>query len=264
MSTKFNRNDSNAADDQLYLDDYRNDLNGVEEDHRTGIADLHAVPAIISGLSVTLNANNTSVDVAAGVAYDKDAYRIEVASAELAIPVDTTLDAINYICIKHVYSYGSSRTAYKTGVLFNATKYDDFQIDVKTEAEGPPSTLEAAGYVVLATTTGTGSSVSISIDDRTKPDYSGEEDTSPPAQVINVSASTGPESSLVYNAAGNPIADQMVEDDLPARAWIRVSFSPVSDPSGISRYEIEMVPLDDSDAELPDYLESAQINYNYV
>jgi hypothetical protein len=213
---------------------------------------------------VTLNANNISVNVVAGKSYDINALRIVMALAYNALPVDTTLGAINYVCIKHIYEYSGQRGAYKTGASFYANKYDSYALEVKTQAQGPPSALEAAGYVVLATTTGTGSSVTISTSDRTKPDFSGAEDLTAPSQVIGVTLATGPEPSLVYNGASNPIASMMVEDDLPVRAYIQVNWAAVIDPSGIARYELELVPLEDDDTELPDYLESARLGYNYI
>lgn len=259
MSTKFNRNDSNAEDDQFYAEDYKTDLNGVEEDLHTSLGDLHAMPCIISGLVLTVNAGNDDLfDVSAGVAYDEDGYRIEIPSNQLANSgADITDEAENYICVRHKHSYDTSRNAYKTGVLWDTRKFDDFEIVVKTEAQGIQ-----AGDVCLGTSTGDGSSISVSTDNRTQPDFSGAADTTPPMKVTSVAATTGDEPDSVYNAAANPIASQMIEDPTPARAWIKVVWNQVTDPSGISEYQVELIPLDDNDDEIPELLEAQSVKYS--
>jgi len=262
MSTKFNRNDSNVSDDQFYASDYQADLNGVEEDLRTVLTDLHAMPAIITGLTLTVNGgDNTLFDISAGVAYDEDGYRINLSTNQVGNSgADTTNGVANYICVRHKYSMDNSRNAYKTGVVYNTRKYDDFEIVIRTEAEGLQD-----GDVCIGTSTGQGgTSISVSTDNRTQPDFSGATDATAPAKVTGIILTTGPEPNLIYNGAGNPIADQLVKDDLPSRAWIKVQWYQISDPSGIRQYEIELVPLDDGDNELPDYLESAKISYDYV
>jgi len=262
MSTKFNRNDVNVSDDQFYAEDYQTDLNGVEEDLRTVLTDLHAMPAIISGLTLAVNGgDDTLFDISAGVAYDEDGYRIALPSNQTANSgADTTDGAVNYICIRHKYSMDTSRNAYKTGVLYNTRKYDDFEIVVRTEAQGIQD-----GDVCVGTSTGVGgTSISVSTDNRTQPDFSGAADTTAPAKVTGVALTTGAEPSLIYNGVSKPIADQLVQDDLPSKAWIQAQWEPIVDPSGIREYQIEIIPLDDDDNELPDYLESAKVNYDYV
>lgn len=262
MSTKFNRNDSNVSDDQFYASDYQEDLNGVEEDLRTVLTDLHAMPCIVSGLVLTVNTgDDTLFDISAGIGYDEDSYRVTLASDQLANSgADTTDGVINYICIRHKYSTDTSRNANKTGVLYNTRKYDDFEIVVRTEAQGIQ-----AGDICVGTSTGQGgTSISVSTDNRTQPDFSGATDTTAPAKVTGIVATTGPEPNLIYNGTGKQIADELVADDLPSRAWIKVQWDSITDPSGIKQYEVEMIPLDSSDNELPEYLESAKVSYNYV
>jgi hypothetical protein len=264
MSEKYNRGNIIAVDDQFYFEDYIADIDGLEEDIRTTVMDLQDVPAIISGLAITLNIGGGSVDISAGVAYDKDARRISIPEAETALAVNTTLNAINYVCIKHKYSLSDARNAYRTGVRYYTRKYDDYELAVKTEAEGPPEDLEAAGYVVLASTTGTGSGVAISYINRTSPDLSGTLDIGAPAQVTGLSLTTSDEPSLIYNSGDNPILTQMITAPDIHKAFIRVEWDPITDPSGISHYEVELIPINDSDQELPNYLESARVGYNQI
>lgn len=254
MSTKFNRNDSNAADDQFYADDYKTDLNGVEEDLRTSLGDLHAMPCIISGLVLTVNTGDDSLfDVSAGIAYEEDGYRIEIPSDQSANSgADITNGATNYICVRHKYSYDTNRNAYKTGVLWDTRKFDDFEIVVRTEAQGIQN-----GDVCLGTSTGNGSGISVSTENRTQPDFSGTADTTPPMKVTGLILATGAEPSLVHGS----VESQIVEDDLPVRAWIKVTWNEVTDPSGIKEYQVELVPLDDSNEELPVYLQTQTVKY---
>jgi hypothetical protein len=262
MSTKFNRNDANVADDQFYASDYQEDLNGVEEDQRAALTDLHAMPCIISGLALTVYAGDDSLfDISAGAGYDEDGYRVSLGSNQLANSgADTTDGAINYICVRHKYSTSDTRDAYKTGVVYYTRKYDDFEIVVRTEAQGLQ-----AGDICVGTSTGqSGTSISVSTDNRTQPDFSGAADTTSPAKVTGVGITTGAEPNLIYDGSGKQIASELVADDLPSRAWIKVQWDSVTDPSGIRQYEVEMVPLDSSDNELPEYLESAVVSYDYV
>ena len=254
MSTKFNRNDSHAADDRFYLDDYRCDLNGVEEDQRTALVDLHAMPCIIKGLAVTVNAgDDTLFDVAAGIAYDRYGYRVEVPAAQTGNPgADTTAGAENYLCLRHKYTLDVGRAAYKTGMQYNTRKYDDFEIVIRTEAEGLQD-----GDICLGLSTGNGSGISVSTDNRVSPDYGGAADTTPPMTVTGVALATGAESSLVHSA----VAAQLITDGVPVRAWIKVTWNQVSDPAGIREYQVEMVPLDNSDNELPEYLITRKVAY---
>jgi hypothetical protein len=264
MSTKFNRGNINAADDQFYHDDYKDDVDGLEEDLRTVTTDMNDCPCILSGLAVSINVNLTSVNVSAGVGYDNEGYRVNVAISETGFAVDTTLNAVNFVCISHVYTDSDSRNAYKTGVLYNTRRSDDYVVSIKLEADGPADVLEEAGYIVLAKTTGTGTTILLSTAERTTPDFSGNRDTDAPPQVIGLALTTGDEPSLIYNGSGNPIMAQMISHGEIARAWIKVAWIPVSDISGIKEYEVEVIPLDSSDAELPDYLQSETVSYNYV
>lgn len=254
MSTKFNRNDSNAEDDQFFADDYKVDLNGVEEDLRNINVDLHAMPCIVSGLAVTVNAgDDTKFDISAGIAYDNEAYGFEIPSAQSAISgADIANGAINYICARHKYSYSNSRNAYKTGVLYNSRKYDDWEIIVRTEAQGIQN-----DDVCLATSTGDGSAISVSTENRTEPDFGGAVDTTPPMKVTGVALTTGPESDLKHSS----VASRMIDDNFPVKAWIKATWNEVTDPSGIREYQVELIPLNNSDAELPDYLQTQKVAY---
>jgi len=255
MSTKFNRNDSNAADDQFFADDYKIDLNGVEEDLRTSLKDLHAMPCIIDGLIVTVNTgDNTLFDISAGTAYDEDGYRIYISGDELANSgADTTNGAINYICVRHKHSYNVGRAAYKTGVQYNSRKYDDFEIVVRTEAQGIQD-----GDICLATSTGDGTNISVSTENRTQPDFSGAVDTTPPMRVTGVILTTDAEPSLLQTV----IASQMVDDHIPVKSFIEVTWDEVTDPSGIKEYQVELMPLDNSDDEIATKLQAQTVTYS--
>jgi hypothetical protein len=254
MSTKFNRNDPNAPDDQLFANDFIADLNGVEGDQRQALIDLHAMPCIISGLAVTVNSvDDTLFDVAAGVAYDNEGYRMEIPSAETSVSgADTTNNAINYICVRHKYSYNDGRAAYKTGVQYNSRRNDDWEIVVRTEAQGIQD-----DDVCLATSTGDGSAISVSTDNRTSPDFGGSADTTPPMTVTGVTLTTGPESSLIHSS----VSSQIISDFFPVKSWIKIVWNQVTDPSGIKEYQVELVPLDNSNNELPGYLTTQKVAY---
>lgn len=254
MSTKFNRNDSNVTDDQFFADDYKVDLNGVEGDIRVINTDLHAMPCIINGLVVTVNAgDDTKFDISAGIAYNNDAYKIEIPSIQSANSgADIANGTINYICVRHKYSYSSSRYAYKTGVQYYGRKYDDWEIVVRTEAQGIQD-----DDVCLATSTGDGSAISVSTENRTEPDFGGAVDTTPPMKVTGVVLTTGPESDLKHVS----VASQIIDDNFPVKAWIKATWNEVTDPSGILEYQVELIPLNDSDTELPAYLQTQKVAY---
>ncbi len=254
MSTKFNRNDSNAGDDKFYLPDYVADLNGVEQDLRDYNLALHEMPCIISGLEVTVNPGDDDLfDVSAGLAFDNAARRIELPVGLVGEPgADTTDGAINYICIRHKYSYSDSRNAYKTGAAYYTRKYDDYEIVIRTEAQGIQT-----GDVCLATSTGTGTGITLDTDDRTQPDFSGGGDTTAPMKVTGVTLGTGADPTIMYPL----IADQFIDDDRPVPTFVKVTFNEVSDASGIKEYQVELVPLNGSDQEIPEYLTSQTIKY---
>jgi hypothetical protein len=254
MSTKFNRNDANAGEDKFYIGDYKADLNGIEEDIREANKLLHQMPCIISGLVVTVNSGDDSLfDVSAGEAFDEDANIIDMPSAETAVDgADVTDDAINYICIRHKYSYDNGRAAYKTGTMYYSAIYDDYEIVVRTEAGGLQE-----GDVCLATSTGDGTGISVSTDNRTTPDFSGAADTTPPMKVTGVKLATGPEPGLIHSS----VSAQLIDDHYPVLSYIEVTFNEVNDPSGIKEYQVELIPLDNSDDEQPEYLMTQAIKY---
>ena len=255
MSTKFNRNDSNAGNDKFYIGDYREDINAIENDIREMNKALHQMPCIISGLVVTVNSGNqTLFDVSGGMAFDNEAKFILLPPAgETAVTgADITNEAINYVCIRHKSSYKTNRPAYKTGYSYPTKIYDDYEIVVRTEAGGLQD-----GDVCLATTTGNGTGISVSTDNRTSPDYSGAADTTPPMKVTGVTLTTGAEPALVHSS----VSDQLIDDHYPVTCWIGVSFNQVTDPSGIREYQVEMIPLDNYDNELPEYLLTQSIKY---
>ena len=255
MSTKFNRNDSSANDDEFYLGDYQGDINGIEGDLRDHTKAFHEVPCIISGFIVTVNTSDDDLfDVTAGQAFDEDAKIIIQPDDLTAVEgADIADGAINYICVRHKYSYSDSRNAYRTGVLYNTRKYDDYEIVVRTEAGGIQT-----GDICIATATGNGTGISISTDDRCSPDFGGTSDTNPPMKVTGVSLETGAEQSLIHPS----VSSQFHANNEVVKAYITVTFNEVSDPSGISEYQVEMVPLDNSDDEQVELLSSQTIKYS--
>lgn len=130
MSTKYNRNDSNAGDDKFYLNDHNAELNGVEKDDREQVQDFELLPCIVSGLGLTPAAYpSTNVTVAPGVARDKDGRRIQIASSQL-VQISDTGGGNNYVILSHKYSTDTPRKAYSTGTEYNTRKYDDFELNV--------------------------------------------------------------------------------------------------------------------------------------
>ncbi|MBE9570051.1 MAG: hypothetical protein IMF11_05465, partial [Proteobacteria bacterium] len=130
MSTKYNRNNANAADDKFYLNDYRTDLNGVEKDDREQTKDFELLPCIVSGLGLTPSAYpSTNVTVAPGIARDKDGKRIQLATSQLAQITDT-VGGNNYVILSHKDSTDTPRKAYNTGNEYDTREYDDFELTV--------------------------------------------------------------------------------------------------------------------------------------
>lgn len=130
MSTKYNRNNANTADDYLYNDDYKVDLNGVEQDDREQTKDFEVLPCIVSGLGLTPSAYpSTNVTVAPGKARDKNGRRIQIATSQI-VQITDTEGGNNYVILNHKYSTDSPRKAVNTGTEYDTRKYDDFELTV--------------------------------------------------------------------------------------------------------------------------------------
>lgn len=128
MSTKFNRNDANVPDDKFYPEDYKTDVNAVEEDLEYFGEDLGVLPFIVAGLEVTSPTPTSSyVEVSAGQARDKDNHRVAVGSTQQVTLTDL-VGGDNYIVLDHKYSTDTPRNAYHTGTEYNTRKYDDFEL----------------------------------------------------------------------------------------------------------------------------------------
>lgn len=240
MSTKFNRDDANAVDDQMFLDDYTTDMGGLETDIMDTRKDFHA-PSIVYGLFVFNNAvpdqyvniaDDPITPTTGGIAYDEDGYRIDVSIAQANVLVDVTLDAINYVCVRYLSTESESRIAYKTGETWNGQLSGSFEVVVKTEAEGIET-----GDVCLATTTGTGAAVTLDTNDRQQPDYSESTESLIIPKVTGLQGTTG---------AGSTLVDDFIEfefDDTPDRAYITLDWvSLFDDVIGITGYEISLIP----------------------
>lgn len=130
MSTKFNRNDVQAGNDKFYLDDYKTDLNGMEQDLLDAIKHFEILPCIIEGLNLTPAAYpSTTITVAAGQARDADAKPI-VISVGQDVDMTDTAGGNNYVILNHKYSTDTERKAYESGENYNTRKYDDYDLTV--------------------------------------------------------------------------------------------------------------------------------------
>ena len=259
MTTFFNINDSNAEYDQFIFDDMQLIFNSLEDQHLKAMTDLQA-PCIVAGLVVYDPSGNTvkiaddpDDPVSGGVAYDSNGRRIYLPNPVTGVTVEVAEDAINYVCVRHKWSYDGNRTAYKTGQNWYSQRFDDWEVVVRTEAEGIQP-----GDVCLATTTGTGTTVTISSLNRQQPDYSGGTDLVGPPKVIGITLTTGIEWDLLNDGEKALI----VLSQEPQRAWLRVAWTPVTDPSGIKKYEIALVPVDGAGDENPDEVEHYEMGYD--
>jgi hypothetical protein len=264
MSEKYNRNDATASKDVQKLSDYVKDLNGVEEDERDFRSDIYPTGVIVSGLTVYNNETpDQYVNIAddpddpqfGGVAYDEYGERIYLPNPAGGIEVDTTQDAVNYACVRHKYSYVDTRAAKKDGTQWFVTKYDDFEIVVRTQAEGIQE-----GDICLAKTTGQGSSVTISFEERHSPDLSGGSDAMGPPKVYGVAVTTGLESDNMIPA----ILTTYQHNPAPKFCWVKVEWIPVTDPSGIREYEVTLTPVDSQGDEAINQMIVAKQSSNYT
>jgi len=130
MSTKFNRNDTNAADDKFYIGDYQTDLNSIEQDLLDAIKQFETLPCIISGLTLIPQAYpSIDIQVSSGSARDKDGKPVILPSSSIVQMVNTS-GGNNYVILMHKDSEDTPRKAYETGTEYNTRKYDDFELSV--------------------------------------------------------------------------------------------------------------------------------------
>jgi len=259
MPEFWNINNANCVDDQIHHEDIIAALEGLNDQAKNTLKHLLS-PCIIEGFVVydpsgnTVKiANDPDTPTSGGIAYDEDGDLIQALTPITGIQVDTTNAAINYVCVRHTTQETDNRTAYKTGVIWPTRISDYYEVVVRTEAQGI-----LAGDVCLATTTGNGTTVTISTEDRTTPDYSGGSDTTGPSKVTGVAVTTGVETGKI----NSDILDEFAFVDDPLRCWIKVEWVDVTDPSGILGYEIALVPLDDDDDENIDEVEVFTMTYD--
>ena len=227
MASKFNRNDSNAGDDRFYMDDYRADLNGVEEELRERVRDFERLPAIGGGLTVTSPSNTSDyIEVSGGWAYDGEGRKVIVPSTQQVQLVDLG-GGNNYIVLRYRTVYDTPRKAFETGVEYNTRVHDGFELLCVPSYED--------GDVVLGNVRRESGENVIYTNERTLPVAKPQvvDTEPPPAPVI-----TGVETGLEV------VSDRAQTIDLPRTAWVRVSWAPVSDSSGIAAYEVVWIPVE--------------------
>lgn len=159
MSTKFNRNDAQAGNDYLYHDDYKIDLNGVEQDLLDALKTFEILPCIISGLTLTPAAYpSTNIIVAVGASREKEGKPVVVGSQQTVIMTNLS-GGNNYVILNHKYSTDTARKAYTSGISYNTRKYDDFELEVAETYE--------TGDIVLGNVKREGSSNVLYANERT-------------------------------------------------------------------------------------------------
>lgn len=252
MSTKFNRNDVNAADDKFYIDDYKADLNGVEQDNFEDTQDFEDIPCIVSGLTLTPVAYpSTNVIVAAGTARDKNGKRINVPEEQI-VQITDTVGGNNYIILSHKYSVDTPRKAYETGTEYNTRKYDDFELTVASSY--------SADDIVLGNVKVVGAQNLLYLEERTHPVYKPQSgDTTAPTDPSNLVLTSG-----IMGDDDIPIYDGTKYVDRAERlAWLKADWDPSADyGSGLAGYEIFLIPLNAADIEQIDKRETRKVRYS--
>lgn len=231
MSTRFNRNHEQVANDKFYTEDYRVDLNGVEQSHQKSIQDFETLPCIISGGNVTAPTwPDITASISACRARDKDGRPVQFGETE-QITLVNTAGGNNYIILKYKASTDTPRNAFTTGVEYPTRLFDDFELEV-AETFDP-------GDIILANIKKV-SNVWIKYDsERTHPVYRPlAGDTTPPTDPADLVLTTGmmADTSLPLAAADfiprtNPLA------------WLKAAWTASQDQSGIRGYEIFLIPL---------------------
>jgi hypothetical protein len=136
MSTRFNREHAEVANDRLFPDDFQVDQGGQDEDIGRLVKDLGCLPCIGGGLDVTRKSNAPPVmTVSAGWAYDIDGdygRRITVSSpTDVELPTDE-YNIDRFIVIAHKFVTDTLRNAHRTGASYDTRKKDSFEITVET------------------------------------------------------------------------------------------------------------------------------------
>jgi len=136
MSTRFNREHAEVANDRLFPDDFQVDQGGQDEDIGRLVKDLGCLPCIGGGLDVTRKSNAPPVmTVSAGWAYDIDGdygRRITVSSpTDVELPTDE-YNIDRFIVIAHKFVTDTPRNAHRTGASYDTRKKDSFEITVET------------------------------------------------------------------------------------------------------------------------------------
>ncbi len=221
MGVRFNRNDSNVRDDKFYLEDYRDDLNWLEEQIRSRIADFETLPVIIQGLELSMDSDG-NVQISPGIAYDGQANRIVVPTVQAITPSNKS-GGNNYVILRYRIQEGV-RKAFYTGVEYPAKLHDSFEIVVSDTFQ--------QNDVVLGNVVFVNGNWEITYSERT-PYVSrpAPKDTFPPSPPIITQIET------------NPMHDNFLELlGIAPNSYVQVSFEEVSDSSGIRGYEVVWVP----------------------
>ena len=252
MSTKFNRNDVNTADDKFYINDYKADLNAVEQDNFEDTKDFEDIPCIVSGLTLTPVAYpSVNVTVAAGTARDEDGKRINV-PVEQIVQITDTVGGNNYIILSHKYSEDTLRKAYETGTEYDTRKYDDFELTVASSY--------SADDIVLGNVKVVGAQNLLYLEERTHPVYKPQSgDTTAPTDPSNLVLTSG-----IMGDDDIPIYDGTKYVKRTERlAWLKADWDPSADyGSGLAGYEIFLIPLNAADVEQIDKRETRKVRYS--
>jgi hypothetical protein len=254
MSTKFNRNDAQAGNDNFYHEDYKTDLNGVEQDNLATVVDFEALPCIIEGLEVsTPTYPEATTPISAGKARDKDGKPIIVAEVD-SVELLNTSGGNNYIILAHKYSTDTLRKAYSSGVEYDTRKYDDFELSVADTKQ--------AGDIILANIKKVGG-VWLKYDsERTHPVYrptSG--DITPPTDPSTLLLTTG-----IMGDTALPIYTNDFLKRVTPLAWLKAAWNASSDSgSGLRGYEVFLIPLiliNEVDTEQLDKRQEQHVQYS--
>jgi len=134
-------------DDDLFLDDYKRDVEGFEDDIRACYQDAapESVGAlVVAGGFIAEGEDPDTFVVSAGTrARDKSGLPCVLAAAATVAAVDAD-GGWNYVALKHAWAYSASRPAYDTSASYYACRADDCQVIVASTLPD-----EDDGYVNL-------------------------------------------------------------------------------------------------------------------
>ncbi len=231
MGIRFNRNHPSAADDKFYIDDYRADIGYLEERIKDAIVDFENLPAIVEGLLLSTDPDAPIVHISPGSAYDIEGRKIVVPAVQ-DMGLQDLSGGPNYILLRYKEEY-STRRAFYTGAEYPARVHDSFEILVTDTYSDEDIVL---GNVVVVD-----SIPEVHYNERTpyisKPQI---QDEFPPPPPTITEISTSIQKDTFYELLG-----------YAPYSYVEVVFNPVSDPSGISHYVVQWVPVDSKNSEIP-------------